>query len=58
MIEHLIMIYNIPFDELHMSPLGSGSHSPFPVHVAELCPVSTDPGRQLKVIVLPSNDIR
>jgi hypothetical protein len=52
------MIYNVPFDELHMSPLGSGSHSPFPVHVAELGPVSTDPGGQLKVTVHPSSGMK
>ena len=37
-----------------MSPLGSGFHSPFPVHVAESSPVSSDPGGQLNVIVFPS----
>ena len=37
-----------------MSPLGSGSHSPFSVHVAELGPVSSHPGGQLNLIVLPS----
>ena len=39
---------------LHINPLGLGSHSPFPVQVAELDPLSTSPGGQLKVIVLPS----
>ena len=38
----------------HSSPFGSGSHSPFPVHIDELDPVSTSPGEQLKVTVLPS----
>ena len=38
----------------HSSPLGSGSHSPFPVHIDELDPVSTSPGGQLKVTMLPS----
>ena len=37
-----------------MSPLGSGSHSPFPIQVDELGPVSTSPGGQLKVVVVPS----
>ena len=37
-----------------MSPLGSGSHSPFPLHVAELGLVSSHPGGQLNMIDLPS----
>ena len=37
-----------------MSWLGSGSHSPFSIHVDDLCPTSTSPGGQLKVILLPS----
>jgi hypothetical protein len=37
-----------------MSPLGSGSHSPFPVHVAKLDPLSTSPGGQLNLILHPS----
>ena len=37
-----------------MSPFGSGSHSPFPVHVAKLGPVSFHPEGQLKVILHPS----
>ena len=32
----------------------SGSHSPFSVHVAELDPMSTNPGEQLSLTVLPS----
>ena len=46
-----MLILNLP---PHISPLGSGFHSPFPVHVAELGPVSTSPGRQLNLTVLPS----
>ena len=38
----------------HVSPLGSGSHSPFHVHVVEFGPVSACPGGQLKVKVVPS----
>ena len=45
------------FDSLHITPLGSGSHSPFPVQVAELGPVSSNPARQLNLIVLPSTGI-
>ena len=41
---------------LHMILLGSGSHTPFHVQVAELGPISSSPGGQLKVIVLPSTD--
>ena len=35
---------------IHSASLGSGSRSPFPI---ELEPVSTSPGGQMKVIVLP-----
>ena len=38
----------------HVSPLGSGSHSPFPVQVVELGPISASPGGQLKLKVAPS----
>ena len=41
---------------LHLSLLVSGSHFPHAVHVAELGPLSTSPGEQLKVTVLPSTD--
>ena len=37
-----------------MSWLGSGSHTPFSIHVAELGPMSTIPAGQLKLTVLPS----
>ena len=46
-----MLILNLP---PHISPLGSGSHSPFPVHIVELGPVSTSPGGQLNLTVLPS----
>ena len=35
----------------------SGSQSPFSMQVAEVDPISTNPGGQLKVIVLPSTGI-
>ena len=38
----------------HVTSLGSGSHSPFPVQVVELSPISASPGGQLKVKVAPS----
>ena len=38
----------------HINPLGSGSHSPFPIHIDELGPVSTCPGGQLNLTVLSS----
>ena len=38
---------------IHSTSLGSGSHSPFSIHVYELEPVSMWPGGQLKVIVFP-----
>ena len=46
-----LVIHNIP---AHASPLGSGSHSPFPVQVVELGPISASPGGQLKLKVVPS----
>ena len=43
---------------MHISLLVSGSHSPFSMHVAESGPsLSTSPGGQLKVTVLPSTGI-
>ena len=39
--------------DIHSTSLGSGSHSPFPIHIDVLEPVSTNPGEQVKVIVLP-----
>ena len=44
-------------ESLQNSPLGSGSHSPFPEQVAELGPISSNPGGQLNLIVLPSTGI-
>ena len=38
----------------HVSPLGSGSHSPFPLQVVEFGPISASSGGQLKVNVAPS----
>ena len=43
---------------LHMSPLGSGSHIPFSVHVAVWGPISSNPEGQLKVTVVPSTGMR
>ena len=37
----------------HINLLMSGSHSPFSVQVAELGPVSSSPGGQVNLIVLP-----
>ena len=45
------LVIHIP---AHVSPLGSGSHSPFPVQVIELGPISASPGGQLKLKVAPS----
>ena len=39
---------------MHLACLGSGSHSPFSIHVVVLGPVSTSPGGQEKLKVLPS----
>ena len=47
----------LPLESLHVTPLGSGSHSPFSVQVAELGPVIINPGGQLNLIVVPSTGI-
>ena len=39
---------------LHTTSLGSGSHSPFSIHVVELGPLSTIPGRQENETLFPS----
>ena len=38
----------------HATSLGSGSHSPFPIHVDELDPLRVCPGGQVNVIFCPS----
>ena len=40
---------------VHSTSLGSGSHSPFPIHVAELGPSSICPCGQMNIIVCPSS---
>ena len=40
---------------MHIASIGSGSHSPFPIHVVVLGPVSTSPGGQLKFTLDPSS---
>ena len=39
---------------LHSTSLGSGFHSPFPMHVDTLDPMIAFPGGQLRVILAPS----
>ena len=39
---------------LHSISLGSGSHSPFPMHVDEFGPESISPGEQANVTLAPS----
>ena len=39
---------------LHSTSLGSGSHSPFPMHVDEFGPESTSPGGQANMTLAPS----
>ena len=39
---------------MHSACLGSGSHSPFSIHVVVLGPVSTSPEGQEKLKILPS----
>ena len=40
---------------LHATSLGSGSHSPFSIHVDVFAPVRTNPDEQLKLTLLPFN---
>ena len=40
---------------LHATAAGSGSHSPFSMHVVALGPVSTSPGGHVNVIVFPNS---
>ena len=39
---------------MHSVSLGSGSHSPFSIHVVVLGPMSTSPGGHVKLKMLPS----
>jgi hypothetical protein len=45
----------IPIPPVHSTSLGSGSHSPLPVHVDVLDPLRICPGRQVNVIACPSS---
>ena len=40
---------------MQFTSLGSGSHSPFPIHVAELGVVITNPVGQLNMTISPSS---
>ena len=40
---------------VHSNSLGSGAHSPFPIHVAKLDPLSICPCGQMNIIVRPSS---
>ena len=55
---HLTIPSNSELEILHMSPLGSGSHIPFSLHVAVWGPISSSPEGQLKVTVVPSTGMR
>ena len=39
---------------MHSASLGSGSHSPFSIHVVVMGPVSSNPGGHVKLKMLPS----
>ena len=45
----------VPIPPVHSNSLWSGSHSPFPIHVDELDPLSICPRGQINVIVCPSS---
>ena len=51
--EQAILVHNFVLP-LHATSLGSGSHSPFSIHVVELGPLSTIPGRQENETLFPS----
>ena len=58
-----ILMLNYANQRLHdlpvqVSPLGSGSHTPFSVQVAESGPMSVILEGQLKVMIVPSTGIR
>ena len=61
--ERQIIIANVPdvvapvilIPSVHSTSPGSGSHSPFPIHVDELDPLSVCPERQVNMIVCPSS---
>ena len=40
---------------MQSTSLGSGPHPPFPIHVAELDPLSISPEGQVNVTLFPSN---
>ena len=44
----------VPYLPLQFKLVGSGSHSPFSIHVVVLGPVSTSPGGQEKLATVPS----
>ena len=53
----LLVLINTSHNILRLwqaTSLGSGSHSPFPMHVDELGPVSTSPEEQVKLTLSPS----
>ena len=50
--EEAILIRNFTLP-LHSTSLGSGSHSPFSIHVVVFCPTSSIPGGQVNVTVFP-----
>ena len=43
----------VQFLRLHATFLGSGSHSPFLIHIDMLGPLSTSPEEQVKVTLSP-----
>ena len=44
--------------KVYISPLGSGSHFPFSMHVDVSDPLSISPGGQLNIMEVPSTEIR
>ena len=50
-----IVIPVVPIPPVHSTSLGSGSHSPFPIQVDELDPLSICPEGQMNIIIWPSS---
>ena len=46
---------NRTYIPLHVTFVGSGSHSPFSIHVVVLGPVSTIPGGHVNMMVVPNS---
>ena len=51
----LVVVPVVTSSCMHTTFLGSGSHSPFPIHIDELGPLSDDLDGQVNVMLSPSS---